>query len=507
LEGILYDVVIIGAGITGSAAAYELSRYRLSVAVLERENDPAAGVTKANTGIIHAGYDPKPGTFMAWANTEGNRLARELCRKLDVPHKPCGSLVISLSPEDDEHLEILYDRGLQNGVEGLERLSAAEVLALEPNLNPRVRGALLARTAMVVSPWEYALALMETAKRNGAELYLSTEVSAVERVGKTANETTNKAANQTADQTADKVSDKTGAGFWRISAGNEIFETRFVVNAAGLQSDRIHNMAFPPAFTIRPGRGEYYLFDKSSGGVVKHVIFRCPGTLGKGVTVTPTVHGNLLVGPNFETPPEREDTSTTRTGLEEVAGEAGISVPGLEFGACIRTFAGIRPASDRDDFIVGEAGAGFFDLAGIKSPGLSAAPAIAKNLARMLGEKGLALKEKERLCDTRKRLRFASLPAEEKAALVTANPAYGRIICRCETITEGEILAAFDSPLPPRTIDGIKRRCGPGMGRCQGSFCGPRVLELLTRHFGIAPETVLQEGEGSFVLAGAGRGV
>jgi glycerol-3-phosphate dehydrogenase len=489
----LYDVVIIGAGITGSAAAYELSRYRLSVAVLERENDAAAGVTKANTGIIHAGYDPKPGTFMAWSNVEGNRLARELCLKLDVPHSPCGSLVISLSPEDDQHLKLLYDRGIQNGVEGLERLSAAEVLAAEPNINPRVRGALLARTAMVLSPWEYALALMETAKRNGTELYLSTEVSAVERVGKTA------------DKTAGETADKTG--FWRISAGAGIFETRFVVNAAGLQSDRIHNMAFPPAFTIKPGRGEYYLFDKSEGGVVNHVIFRCPGRLGKGVTVTPTVHGNLLVGPNFETPPEREDTSTTRAGLEEVAGEAAVSVPGLRFGACIRTFAGIRPASDRDDFIVGEAGAGFFDLAGIKSPGLSAAPAVAKRLLHLLAERGLALKEKAAVCDTRKRLRFASLPAEEKAALVKANPAYGRIICRCETITEGEILAAFDSPLPPRTMDGVKRRCGPGMGRCQGSFCGPRVLELLTRHFGAGAETVLQDGEGSFVLAGAGHGL
>jgi glycerol-3-phosphate dehydrogenase len=335
---------------------------------------------------------------------------------------------------------------------------------------------------MVVSPWEYALALMETALRNGAELYLSAEVSAIERV------------------------DEEG-GFWRINAGNGIFETRFVVNAAGLQSDRVHNMAFLPAFTIMPGRGEYYLFDKSEGAAVNHVIFQCPSNLGKGVTVSPTVHGNLLAGPNFETPPEREDTSTTRAGLEEIAEKARASVPGLVFGACIRTFAGIRPASGRDDFIVGEAGAGFFDLAGIKSPGLSAAPAIAKHLAGLLAEKGLPLKQKDSVIDTRKRPRFASLPAEEKAALVKANPAYGRIICRCETITEGEILDAFDSPLPPRTMDGVKRRCNPGMGRCQGSFCGPRVLELLTTHFGIAAETVLQEGAGSFVLAGTDHGV
>jgi glycerol-3-phosphate dehydrogenase len=484
LEEIVYDVVIIGAGITGSAAAHELSRYRLSVAVLERENDAAAGVTKANTGIIHAGYDPKPGSFMSWANAEGNRLARELCQKLDVPHRRCGSLVISLSPEDDKRLKVLYDRGLQNGVDGLELLSAADVLALEPNLNPRVRGALLARTAMVLSPWEYALALIETALRNGVELYLSAEVSAIERV-----------------DGAD------GNGLWRISTGNGIFETRFVLNAAGLQSDRVHNMAFPPAFTIMPGRGEYYLFDKSEGAVVNHVIFQCPNNLGKGVTVSPTVHGNLLVGPNFETPPEREDISTTRVGLEEIAEKARVSVPGLVFGACIRTFAGIRPGSDRDDFIVGEAGIGFFDLAGIKSPGLSAAPAIAKHLVRLLAEKGLPLTKKDSVIDTRKRLRFASLSAAEKAALIETNPAYGRIICRCETITEGEILDAFDSPLPPRTMDGVKRRCSPGMGRCQGSFCGPRVLELLTTHFGIAAESVLQEGEGSFVLGGARHGI
>lgn len=469
----MYDVVIIGAGITGCAAAFELSRYRLSVAVLERENDVGAGVTRANTGIIHAGYDPEPGTIMARANIEGRRLAGELCEQLDVPRRECGSLVLSFNPENDETLSRLYRRGLANGVEGLSLLSAGETLALEPNLNPAVRGSLRADAVMVVSPWEYALALMETAVKNGAELFLEAEVRAIQ---------------------------KTAPG-WRLETEAGVFEGRFVINAAGLQGDTVHNMAAPPAFTIKPGRGEYYLLDKSEGEAVGHVIFQCPSAEGKGVTVTPTVHGNLLAGPNFEIPPEREDVSTTAAGLAEVAEKARLSVPSLNFAACVRTFSGIRAAVDAaGDFIVGEAAPGFFDAAGVKSPGLSSAPALAKMLAGLLAEKGLLLEPKTSFIARRSRIRFAALGPAGQAALIRRDGAYGRVICRCETVTEGEIRDALAAPIPPRSVDAVKRRCNPGLGRCQGGFCGPRVVEILARHYGVDETAVLQDKSGSLIL-------
>jgi glycerol-3-phosphate dehydrogenase len=476
------DVVIVGCGIVGAAAAYELSKYRLSTVVLDKENDAANGVTKANSAVIHAGYDPEPGTLMAALNVEGHRLAGELCKKLDVPCRQCGSLVLAFSEEDQQHLRRLYDRGIRNGVPAMALLNGTQVRALEPNLNDRVCGALLAPEAMIVSPWEYALALMETALRNGVALYLNNEVKAISPVG----------------------------SHWRITTDRDVFETRFVINAAGLQSGQIHNMAAPPAFTIQPNRGEYYILDKSEGNMVNHIIFQCPTKAGKGTLVAPTVHGNLLVGPNNETPRDSEDTACTAHGLAAVAEAARRSLPALNFQTGIRNFSGIRAATEEKDFIVREAqGApGFFDLAGIQSPGLSAAPAIAVLVRKLLWERGLEGEPKEEFIDTRRRVRFAELSPREKAKLIKHNPAYGRVLCRCETITEGEVLDALAAPIPPRTLDAVKRRCNPGMGRCQGGFCGPRIMELLADHFQVDPSEILQDKRGTCILTGqTGNGV
>lgn len=476
LEALVLDVVIIGCGIVGAAAAYELSKYRLSIAVLDKENDVAAGVTKANSAIIHAGYDPEPGTLMARSNVEGRRLAAELCKKLDVPHRQCGSLVLAFSDEDQRHLRQLYDRGIRNGVPAMELLTGPQVRTLEPNLSGKVCGALLAPEAMIVSPWEYALALIETALRNGVELYLNNEVKTISPAGP----------------------------HWRITTDQGVFETRFIINAAGVHSDRIHNMAAPPAFTILPKRGEYYILDKSEGDQVNHIIFQCPSVTGKGILVAPTVHGNLLVGPNSEDPQDKEDTATTAKGLAEVAAAARRSLPGLKLQAGIRNFSGIRAVADEKDFIVREAqGApGFFDLAGIKSPGLSAAPAIALLALELLRGRGLGGEPKETFIDTRRRVRFAELSPGEKAALIKSNPAYGQVLCRCETVTEGEVLDALGAPIPPRTLDAVKRRCNPGMGRCQGGFCGPRIMELLADHFNVDPAEITQDTRGTFILTG-----
>ncbi|MBC5737007.1 NAD(P)/FAD-dependent oxidoreductase [Lawsonibacter faecis] len=469
----MYDVLIIGCGISGAAAAFELSKYRLKVAVLEKENDVSTGTTKANSAILHAGYDPEPGTLMARLNVRGSALARTLCPALDIPYRPCGSLVLGFSEADRASLQALWQRGRANGVPGLALLTGDQARALEGGLSPSVTCALHAPTAAVTSPWEYCLALAETAVRNGAEVYLDAGVDAIAKT----------------------------PGGWQVSGRRGVFESRFVINAAGVFADRIHDLAAPHAYAIHPSRGQYFLLDKAEGDRVGRVIFQCPGPAGKGVLVAPTVHGNLIVGPNAE-PVEREDTATTADGLRFVRETAEKSVPAIDFRQSIRNFAGVRAHADGDDFIIGEAAgaSGFFDLAGICSPGLSAAPAMAEYLVELLGEKGLELEKKADFICQRRRIRFHELDNAEKAALVEQNPAYGRIVCRCETISEGEILDALHSPIPPRSVDAVKRRCGPGMGRCQGGFCGPRVVELLCRELGLSPEQIVQDRAGTQML-------
>ena len=473
----MYDVVIIGCGIVGAATAFELSKYRLKVGIVERENDVACGTTKANSAIIHAGYDPVPGTLMARLNVRGAALARELCAALDVPYLPCGSLVLGFSPEDQAHLEELYRRGVANGVPDLALLTGDEARALEPNLSPTVTAALHAPTAAICSPWEYGLALAETAVRNGAELQLETAVTGLT---------------------------PTEEG-WRVETNRGVLEARYVVNAAGLEAQTIHEMAAPPSFAIHPSRGQYFLLDKSEGGRVGRVIFQCPNEKGKGVLVSPTVHGNLIVGPDAE-PVEGDDTSTTSAGLAFVRETALRSVPSVDFRTSIRNFAGVRASTGAKDFIIELSAPHFLDLAGICSPGLSAAPAIGEYAVELLGQAGLALERKEDFQASRKRIRFREMSPEEKAKLVAEHPAYGRVICRCETVTEGEILDALAGPIPPRSVDGVKRRAGAGLGRCQGGFCGPRVVELLAREQHRSPGDIPQERTGSWLLVRETKG-
>ena len=330
----MLDVAIIGCGVVGAAAAYELSHYPLHTAIFEAENDVADCTTKANSAILHAGYDPEPGTRMARLNVEGVALAKEICARLDVPYRQCGSLVLALSPAELPHLQKLYENGLANGVPGIRLLSAEETRAMEPGLSPEVAGALYAPSAAIVSPWEYALAMAEVAVRNGVELHLSSPVTGIQ---------------------------KTASG-WALTTPSGVVEARYVVNAAGIRADAVHDMAAPHRFTIQPTRGEYYLLDKSEGTRVQHVIFQCPNENGKGVLVAPTVHGNLIVGPNAE-PVAGDDTACTAAGLAFVSAAARRSVPDIRFGESIRNFAGVRANVDTGDFVIGEAeGApGFID--------------------------------------------------------------------------------------------------------------------------------------------------
>lgn len=468
----MQDVLIIGCGVTGAACAYLLSHYRLRVTVLEAANDVAAGTTKANSAILHAGYDPEPGTLMARLNVEGAALAEGICARLDVPYQKTGSLVLAFSPEDRARLEALLERGRRNGVPDLALLAGDQARTLEKNLSPEVTAALLAPSAAIVNPWEYALAMAETAVRNGVSLHLNCPVAALTREPD---------------------------GFTAVTPGG-VFRGRFVINAAGVQAGAVHNLIAPPAYTIRPVKGEYYLLDKCEGSRVERVIFQCPGPQGKGVLVAPTVHGNLLAGPTAQ-PSEAEDLSVTAAGLEAVRTLAARSVPSIQFRENIRNFAGVRANSDRGDFILEESAVpGFFDAAGICSPGLTAAPAIARYLRDLLADRGLPLEEKPDYQDGRRRVRFHLLDSGAQNALIAQDPRYGRVVCRCETVTEGEILACLRTPIPPVSVNGVKRRVGAGMGRCQGGFCGPRVQEILARELGVDPADVPLEGPGSYIL-------
>ena len=472
----MYDVVIIGCGVVGASAAYELARYKLRVAVLEAAADIAAGTTKANSAIIHAGYDPEPGTLMARLNVEGNRLTGEICEKLQVPFKRVGSLVVAFSPEQLPTLRTLYDRGCKNGVPGLRLLSGEEARAMEPGLSEEVCGALLAPSAGIIDPWGFAIAMAETAVRGGVEVRRDCPVTGIE---------------------------DTGAGFVLHTPQGDV-TARFVLNAAGVDADRVHEMLEPNDWQTLPSRGEYYLLDKSEHDRESRVIFQCPGPEGKGVLVAPTIHGNLICGPNAQGVEDRLDLGNTAAGMAEVRTKAARSVPGVEWRQNIRNFAGLRANTTRSDFIIEESKAhpGFIDLAGIKSPGLSSAPAIAKLAAEMLAADGLALELDPDFVDKREHIVFKNLSAEEKNELIRKDPRYGRVVCRCETITEGEIVAALHSPIPPRSINGVKRRCNAGMGRCQGGFCGPRVQEIIARELGIDQAEVLLEQAGSTILTG-----
>ena len=475
----MYDVAIIGAGIVGASVARELSRYNLKVCLIEKENDVSEGATKANSAIVHAGYDPEVGTVMARLNVRGCHLTEVYTKELDVPYKKIGSLVVAFSEPELKTLEELYHRGNTNGVPDQRLIGREELLKLEPNIGDKAVGALVSPSAGIVGPWEFCIALTENAVVNGVELLLRTEV----------------------------VDIKKEEGIFTIFTANpnlEPIKTKYIVNAAGIYTDVIMGMVGEREFKIKPRKGQYFVLDKSQGPLANHVIFQCPSELGKGVLVSPTVHGNLIVGPDAEDNVERDDTSTTKERMDFIRDAAEMSIKGINYRESIRNFAGLRAQSDRSDFIIEESKSvkGFVNLAGIKSPGLTSAPAIAEEAAEILKNIGLNMELKENFNPTRRQTHFMSLSPAEKAAKIKENPKFGRVICRCENITEGEIIEAIKRPVGALSVDGIKRRVRPGMGRCQGGFCGPRVLEIISRELDLPLEDVMQDTNGSYILIG-----
>ena len=471
----MYDVLIVGCGIIGAAAAYELSKYDLSVCVVERYNDVANGATKANSAILHAGFDPKPGTLMARLNVEGIRLAKEICAKLDVERREIPSFVIAFDDKDMERVELLYRQGKENGV-NVEILTRDEALALEPSLNPEIKGALYSPDSAIVNPWDYALAMAEVAVKNGVELFLDNKVESIEK--------------------------KDGA--FRVVTDRAEFQAKYIINAAGCYAPAINAMVGDTILEAKNMCGQYYVLDKVEGAKVNSVIFTCPSELGKGILVSPTIHGNLIVGPDAFEVPDGDTVGTDPKTLGNLKPAGLRSVPSINYRETIHEYAGVRPNTQFDEFYIKELDTcpGFIALAGIKSPGLSAAPAIAKEAVSLLEKSGLGLKEKAEYCDERHITRFRRLSEDEKRAIVKEKPLYGRIICRCETVTEGEIVDAIHRPIVPRSIDAIKRRCNAGMGRCQGGFCSPRVHEILARELGVSPIDILMDEDGSYILVG-----
>lgn len=470
------DVIVIGAGVTGCAIARELSRYEWKVTVLERASDVCEGTSKANSGIVHAGFDARPGTLKAKLNTEGNAMMEALSEELDFPFRRNGSLVLCLEEKDRGKLQKLYEQGVANGVKELRILEREELKRLEPNVSGNAVAALYAPTGGIVCPFGLTIALAENAAVNGVEFQLNTEVQSVER-------------------TADG---------YRVTTGRGVLESRAVINAAGVYADRFHNMVSGEKLHIIPRKGEYCLMDKTAGNFVNHTIFQLPTVYGKGVLVTPTVHGNLLVGPTADDVEDTEALNTTAEGMEAVLTRGALSVNGLPVKQIITSFAGLRAHEEKGDFVIGQAAdaPGFFDAAGIESPGLTCAPAIGVLLAEQL-QTYLPAEKKKSFIAGRKGIPSMALASDgERQRLIQENPLYANVICRCELVTEGEIVDAIRRPLGAVTLDGVKRRTRAGMGRCQAGFCSPSVVEILARELGRDAGEICKNEPGSGLLTG-----
>lgn len=470
----MYDVVIIGAGVSGSACARELSRYNLSICVVEKEEDVCCGTSKANSAIVHSGIDCKPGTLMSEMNVRGNELMEPLSKELDFEFRRNGSLIVCFSEEDRPKLEALYEQGIANKIPDIRILDAHEVHEMEPNLSEEVVAAIYCPTGGIVCPFGLNIALAENAATNGVEFRFNTEVTDICRKD----------------------------DGYQLSTNRGYILTRCVVNAAGVYADVFHNMVSSKKIHITPRRGEYCLCDKNAGNLVDKTIFQLPTKLGKGILVTPTVHGNLLLGPTAENIEDREDTATTQSGLAFVLEKAGMSVKNVPSRQIITSFSGLRACADRGDFILEESAPNFFEAAGIESPGLTSAPAIGVYMAEMAA-KALGLTKKESFNPVRHGVvHLNSLSVEERAEKIRENPLYGSIVCRCETISEGEIVDAIRRPLGAKTLDGVKRRTRAGMGRCQAGFCSPRVMDILARELNLPLTAIRKNEKGSEIVFG-----
>ncbi len=482
----MYDVLIIGAGVVGACIARELSKYKMNIIIVDKENDVSLGASKANSGVVHAGYDAHYESLKAKFNVRGSRIFEAYAKKLGVPYKKVGSLVCASSDEELETLKSLLKNGQRLGLDDLRIVDREELVKMEPNISDHIIGALYAPSAAITEPWELAIACIENAMDNLAELKLNFKVENIVKRD----------------------------GYFQVISEKEVIKSKFIINAAGVYADKIYKMLNKDVnFSIIPRRGEYFLLDKATDGYVKHIVFPCPSDLGKGVLVLPTVNGNILVGPDSENLGEkqREDTQTVSERLMFIKKSASKLIKDIPFNENITNFSGIRAQPSNDDFLIGESQIeGFFNAAGIKSPGLSSAPAIGEYMRDIIldkisesGSNLLRLEVKDNYIEGRKApVKIRDLEEEELAKYISENPLYAKIICRCEMISEGEIIDSIHRNCGATSVNGIKRRVRPGAGRCQGGFCSPRVVEILSRELDIKMEEVLYEGKDSKILKG-----
>jgi len=475
----MYDVVIIGAGVIGCSIARELSKYKLKTLVLEKENDVCCGTSKANSAIVHAGFDAKPGTLKGELNAKANIMFDKLSEDLGFHFRRNGSLVLCLDEMDMDKLFELKERGEKNGVPGLKILTGEEVRNLEPAVTDKVVAALYASTGGIVCPFNLTIALAENAYVNGVEFSFNSEVLELKKIDNT----------------------------FEIKTFNNTIISKLVINAAGVYSDKFNNLLSENKFTIIPRKGEYNLFDKYVGYIADRTLFQLPTKLGKGILVSPTTDGNLIVGPNAVDIEDKDDVSTTREGLDDIMEKALLSIKNIPIGSVITSFSGLRARSEKDDFIIGEAPdvPNFINAASIESPGLTCSPLIGEIIAEIVVNK---LEPEANKAFNPKRegiVRFNELNLEEKKDIISKKPEYGRIVCRCEYVTEGEILDAIRRPLGAKDLDGIKRRTRAGAGRCQAGFCMSRVMEILQSELNIPPTEITKFGRQSKILVGLSK--
>lgn len=475
----MFDVTVIGAGVVGCSIARELSKYKLEICVLEKDSDIANGTTKANSAIIHAGYDAEPGSLKAKLNVKGNAMFDKLSKELNFPFKRIGSFVVSFDEKGIDTLKELKKQGEKNGVPDLQVISGDEARELEPNLSDKITGALYAPTGAIACPYEMAIAFAENAYDNGVEFKLETSVKDIEKK----------------------------KGFYAIETNNGKIETKVVINAAGVYADEINNMVSNNKIHIIPRKGEYCLFDKAVGNVVEKVIFQLPTKMGKGVLITPTVDGNLLIGPTAVDVEDKNNVNTSQEGLGEVLTRAKQSISEVPVRQIITSFSGLRAHCIDDDFVIGEIvdAENFINVAGIESPGLSSAPAIAEMVEGIVVGKLKSIKNQGFNSLRQGIPKFREMNNEERKRIIKERPEYGKIICRCEVVTEGEILEAIRRPLGAKTLDAVKRRTRAGMGRCQSGFCSPKIVEILAKELNLSPEQITKFGGESKVLVGKNK--
>ena len=466
------DIIVIGAGVVGCSIARELSKYNLDVLVVEKNSDVSEGISKGNSGIVHAGYNEKIGTLKAKLNIEGNKIFDDLSRDLQFPFKRNGAFILAFSDEEMKTLESLKENGEKLGVEGLEILTREEALNIEPNLNKEIVGVLNVKTSGIVSPYEMTIALAENAAENGVEFKLNSKVTSIEKISE---------------------------GYKVTLNNKELVSGKIIINASGLEGAFLNNLVSMSKREINPVKGEYCLFDKVAGAMINKTLFQVPNKLSKGVLVTPTAEGNLLVGPNAV---EGKTLETSREGIDEILDKSKKSLEELPVARILNTFSGIRPKTKGGDFIIEEVedAKNFINVIGIDSPGLTAAPAIGVYVVNMIKER-LDLVEKKNLKKTREKIvRFAELSLEEKNKLIKEKPAYGHMVCKCEFITEGEIVEAIHRPIKALTVDAIKRRTRASMGGCQGIGCTLTISKILSRELGIDISDINKNSEGSPVI-------